>query len=160
MNRVNLVLNHDLFKNYMEQNELAEANRRFCHHNIAHVVDVARIAMLLNLEEEYGIDKEVVYATALLHDIGRHIQYRDDIPHETAGAKLAPEILRECGFSDLETDVIVEAIANHRNKEIKEDKNLNGLLYRADKMSRACYSCKVQQECKWSNEKKNLELIL
>ena len=33
---------------------MAEANRSFCHHDIEHLCAVARIAMLLNMEEKTG----------------------------------------------------------------------------------------------------------
>lgn len=159
MERVNKILNHDLYKEYLERNEQAEAERRFCRHNVGHLLDVARIGMLFNLTEAYGLPEELVYAAALLHDIGRFRQYEDGTPHERASAQLAPQILRECGFDDNETDVITEAIGNHRNAAVLEERNLNGLLYRADKASRACYICAVAQECNWSGRKKNQDLI-
>ncbi|MBO5473103.1 MAG: HD domain-containing protein [Lachnospiraceae bacterium] len=159
MERVNKILNHDLYKEYLERNEQAEAERRFCRHNVGHLLDVARIGMLFNLTEAYGLPEELVYAAALLHDIGRFRQYEDGTPHERASAQLAPQILRECGFDDNETDVITEAIGNHRNAAVLEERNLNGLLYRADKASRACYICAAAQECNWSGRKKNQDLI-
>lgn len=159
MDRINQILNHDLYKSYMEQNEQAEADRRFCRHNVGHLLDVARIGMLLNLEEGYGLPKDLVYGAALLHDIGRFRQYEDGTPHETASAVLAPQILQDCGFEDKEAAVIIEAIRNHRNALVREDRDLNGLLYRADKASRACYVCRVAQECNWSGRKKNQDLI-
>lgn len=160
MDRINKILNHHLYRTYMEQNEQAEANRRFCRHNIGHFLDVARIGMLFNLEEGYGLHKELVYGAALLHDIGRFRQYEDGTPHELASAELAPQILSDCGFDNKETDVIIEAIRNHRNAAVKEKRNLTGLLYRADKASRACYVCSVAKECNWSNRKKNQDLIV
>lgn len=159
MERVDKILNHDLYKEYLERNEQAEAERRFCRHNVGHLLDVARIGMLFNLTEAYGLPEELVYAAALLHDIGRFRQYEDGTPHERASAQLAPQILRECGFDDNETDVITEAIGNHRNAAVLEERNLNGLLYRADKASRACYICAAAQECNWSGRKKNQDLI-
>lgn len=159
MERVNKILNHDLYKEYLERNEQAEAERRFCRHNVGHLLDVARIGMLFNLTEAYGLPEELVYAAALLHDIGRFRQYEDGTPHERASAQLAPQILRECGFDDNETDVIIEAIGNHRNAAVLEERNLNGLLYRADKASRACYICAAAQECNWNGRKKNQDLI-
>ncbi len=48
---------------------------------------------------------------------------------------------------------------NHRNADVREKRDLNGLLYRADKASRACYVCAVARECSWSNRKKNQDLI-
>lgn len=158
--RRNRILNHDLFIRCMKQIEAVEAQRRFCRHNMAHFLDVARLAMLLNTTENLGVEEELVYAAALLHDIGRHIQYENGTPHELASAKLAPDILRDCGFDANETAVIVEAIRAHRKKEAASEPNLNGLLYRADKMSRSCFACEAEGECDWKTGKKNLRLQL
>lgn len=104
------------------------------------------------------ISEELIYATALLHDVGRHLQYREGIPHEKASAKIAPQILQRCGFSRKEEAEIVDAIAHHRDKSIKDEASLRGILYRADKMSRSCFACLAQEQCDWSREKKNMEL--
>lgn len=160
MERINRILKNDLYQEYLAKNNQAEASRRFCHHNMGHFLDVARIAMILNLEEGYGQKKEIIYAAALLHDIGRWMQYEDGTPHEEASVRLAPEILSDCGFWGEESDRILAAIGNHRNAEIKGEKSLSGLLYRADKLSRACFACEMEKECNWKNDKKNLELIL
>lgn len=160
MKRVNRILKLDSYQENLGRNEEAEKERRFCHHDMGHFLDVARIAALLNLEEGYGLSGELIYAAALLHDIGRWQQYKDGTPHEKASAKLAQEMLPDCGFTEKETKEIVAAIANHRNSEIKEDKNLNGLLYRADKKSRACFACRAEKDCNWKKEKKNKTLVI
>lgn len=158
MERVNLILQQDLYREYLEKNNQAEKERKFCRHDMAHFLDVARIAVILNQKEHYGIDDEMIYAAALLHDIGRWKQYEDGTPHERASAALAPAILLKSGFDKKETDAIVLAISNHRNKEIMEQKDLNGLLYRSDKQSRPCFACDMEKECNWKNERKNLLL--
>jgi len=158
VDRIDKILNHDLFLMHLHGNETAEAQRRFCRHNMAHFLDVARIAMILNLEEELGLEKEQIYAAALLHDLGKHIQYDDGTPHEKASAEIAPKILTECGFDNKETDVIISAILSHRDHSVAEEKNLRGILYRADKASRACFSCEAQTECNWKEGKKNLQI--
>lgn len=158
MKRINRILQNDLYQVYLAKNNQAEASRRFCHHNMGHFLDVARIAMILNLEEEYGQEKEFIYAAALLHDIGRWMQYEDGTPHEKASARLAPEILADCGFSEEERERILAAIGNHRNAEVKGEKSLSGLLYRADKLSRPCFICEMEKECDWEKDKKNVEL--
>lgn len=160
MERVNRILKSELYRKYIGKNDEYEIDRKFCRHNMGHFLDVARIAMLLNESEQYGLPKEMIYAAALLHDIGRWKQYKDGTPHEKASAALAPEILRTCGFDEKETDVIIIAVSLHRNEAVKEDKNLNGLLYRADKLSRACFACVMEKECNWKNDKKNRELLL
>ena len=127
---------------------------------MTHFLDVARIALILNMEEDYGIDKELIYAVALLHDIGRWMQYEEGIPHEQASAKLAPEILIKSGFDEKEQKAVLGAILSHRDASVKDEKTLRGLLYRADKLSRACFACKAQEKCDWKAEKKNMRIFL
>lgn len=159
MDRVNKILNHSLFIENLEKNRTAEADRRFCRHDMVHFLDVARIGMVINLEENLKIPRELIYGAALLHDIGKHRQYEEGIPHEQASALIAPEILRDCGFDEKETRVIKEAILAHRNCDVIAEKNLQGVLYRADKASRPCFACGVEQDCNWKGEKKNKELL-
>ena len=158
MDRVNRILQNEKYKVHLEKIRAAEETRLFCCHNMGHFLDVARIAMQLNLQENRGISKELIYATALLHDIGRHVQYADGTPHEQASAVLAPEILEECDFSAEEAAEILYAIANHRNKHIAGQGDLAAIIYRADKLSRACFACDAEKECDWSSSKKNLYL--
>ena len=158
MDRVNRILANDAYKVHLEKINAAEENRLFCCHNMSHFLDVARIAMLLSAKEGIELSKEIVYAVALLHDIGRHVQYADGTPHEKASVALAPEILDACGFDSKEQKVILEAIGNHRNKSIAQDSSLSGIIYRADKLSRPCFACKAEKECDWSKSKKNLYL--
>lgn len=162
MERVNKILDHDLFQLFLEKNRVAEEDRRFCRHDMNHFLDVARLAMILYLQDcgiPYGeISQELIYAAALLHDIGRWKQYRDGTPHEEASAQFASEILADCGFTEDETAQIVTAISNHRNEAVKEKRTLSGILYRADKMSRSCFCCEVERECDWKGRKKNLIL--
>lgn len=158
MERIDKILNHELFLFHLHQNESAEAQRHFCCHNMVHFLDVARIGMIINMEEELGVDKELIYAAALLHDMGKHIQYEDGTPHEIASAEIAPKILVDSGFDDKETCVIVDAILLHRDASIKEEPNLRGILYRGDKASRACFACEAESECNWKEGKKNLRI--
>lgn len=159
MERINRILHHPMFRECMAKNEAAETDRIFCKHDVAHFMDVARIGQIVNLEEAVDLEPELIYAAALVHDIGRHVQYADGTPHEKASAVLAPKILAECGFDDKETGVIVDAVLHHRDVSVKEERNLRGILYRADKLSRACYACKAEAMCDWKKDKKNLEIV-
>ena len=158
MYRVDKILGHALFNECMEKNRAAEADRRFCRHDMVHFLDVARIGRIIALEEHPALSTELIYAAALLHDIGKFRQYNEGIPHEQASAEIAPEILRECGFDEEETGVIVDAILQHRNAGVMQEQNLRGILYRADKASRPCYACEVESECNWKGSKKNLRI--
>ena len=158
MERIDRILKHDLFLYHLHANETAEAQRRFCRHNIVHFLDVARIGMIINLEECLGLDKEWIYAAALLHDMGKHIQYEDGTPHEIASGEIAPKILGDCGFDEEESAMIVDAILSHRDVAAASERNLKGVLYRADKASRSCFACAAEGECNWKDGKKNLQI--
>lgn len=160
MERVNRILEHDGYQECLRKNEAAEKDRRFCRHDMAHFLDVARIAWILNLQEEAGVEQEFIYAAALLHDCGRWRQYEDGTPHEKASAQIAPQILVECGFAEEEQESVLVAIREHRNPKSAETAGLTGLLYRADKLSRSCFSCKAKAECDWPEEKKNRKIRL
>lgn len=159
MDRINKILNHHLFIENLEKNMTAEADRRFCRHDMAHFLDVARIARIINLEEGLGIPEDLIYGAALLHDIGKHRQYEEGIPHEQASALIAPEVLRDCGFDEKETSVITDAILQHRNSEVISERSLRGVLYRADKASRPCFACKAEEDCNWKEGRKNKEIV-
>lgn len=155
MNRIEKILEHPLFLDCLEKNHTAEADRRFCRHNMEHFLDVARIGWILILEEQLAIEKVQIYAAGLLHDIGRFKQYEDGTPHEAAGAELAAVILKDCDFSEEEQKEILTAISGHRKKDKNDLKTLSDVLYRADKLSRPCFHCEAENECNWNQEKRN-----
>lgn len=158
MDRIDRILKYNLFNVCLNKNEAAEKDRIFCRHDMTHFLDVARIGRIINAEEGLGVEVELIYAAALLHDIGKHMQYSEGIPHELASAQLAPGILSDCGFDKKETDVIIDAIRGHRDENSADEKNLKGILYRADKLSRACFCCPAEGGCDWKDGKKNLRL--
>lgn len=158
MNKVNAILNNYKFKEYLIKNQECEKDRVFCRHNLEHFMDVARIAYIMVLENDIDIEKEIIYSAALLHDIGRWKQYIEGIPHEKASYELADNILSECNYMQEEKAIILDAILNHRNEK-NEKGTFNYIFYLSDKISRSCFSCKVQSECKWKEEKKNLKII-
>ena len=158
MERMDKIRNHPLWKESLTQIEKLEADRIFCKHDTVHFLDVARIAYIEILEKHLDIPKAWVYAAALLHDIGRHLQYTQGIPHEKAGAELAEVILKDCGFAEAEWGPILRAIDSHREKGTAQADDLAGVIYRADKASRSCMFCHAAEECNWSDEKKNLSL--
>lgn len=155
MDRIDRLIKNDDYRRCMESVERAEKERRFCLHGIEHGLDVARISYIINLENQLGYDKEVIYAMALLHDIGRAKEYADNMPHHEAGAEIAGNILRQSGFDEREIGDICQAIASH--KKPCEDKvcGLKQLLYSADKLSRSCFDCKAYSDCYWSEATKN-----
>ncbi len=159
MDRVNRILHHEKYKDYIARINKAEKDRQFCCHNMGHFLDVARLAVILDQTEGYRQEKELIYGAVLLHDIGRWMEYEDGISHEKASVMLAPEILDDCGFSEEEKSNILAAIGSHRDGDIKTQKSLSGLIYRADKMSRPCFACAAEHLCDWKQNKKNGRII-
>lgn len=180
MERINRIIKHKLYLEYIEKIKVHEKDRIFCKHDTVHFMDVCRLAEIdwlkqqitaADLEDFRSLDKsdldsdgisnarELIYAAGLLHDIGRWQEYEQGIRHEIASSILAPAILVDCGFTEGEIKEIVLAISNHRNSGIKEEVSLSGYLYRADKKSRPCFLCEAEKECDWSAEKKNLRII-
>lgn len=146
MQKINSILNDPEFLDYLKKNQEAEADRIYCRHDMAHFLDVSRIAWILSLEENRGIEKEILYAAGLLHDIGRWMEYESGVDHATASGKLAAGILKNCGFSEAEIKEILAAIEGHREK--KHTSPLADILYRADKFSRNCVLCNARITCK------------
>jgi len=157
LERVNAILRHPAFVAEIERLDEFEKSRPFCGHGMDHLLDVARIALILNFETGFPADIEPVYAAALLHDSGRAKQYEDGTPHEYESARIAAGILPECGFDSSETAVISDAILAHRTGSDYERFGIAEHLYHADKLSRRCFYCAAREDCNW--ELKNQQLM-
>ncbi len=146
MDRINCLLEDEEFQIFLKKNSELEVNRIFCHHDITHLLDVCRIAMIINYERELKIEKELIYAAGLLHDIGRWVEYENGRDHAEVSAELALPLLKRCKFTNSEIEEITLAIRSHRKKEHESD--LSAILYEADKSSRLCFNCDAKDKCK------------
>ena len=154
MERVDRICRHPLWRRCLAVIAEQEQNRPYCRHNIAHLTDVARLAWIENLERGLGVPGALIYAAALVHDLGR--AGTDGSAHEQAGLAPAREILDGCGFTPSERDAVLEAVSRHRDPETARHDNLAALLYRADKASRLCLFCPSEPDCNWTADRKNL----
>lgn len=160
MERIKKLILNPKYKEYIEKNYKAEKERKFCHHDIEHFLSVGRIMYIRVLEEKLNFSKEIIYATALLHDIGRFKEYEYGISHDIASAEIANELLKNCGFQREEIDLITTAIMGHRGSNNNDSRSsLGELLYMADKSSRNCEFCAAFSDCNWSDDKKLMHLI-
>lgn len=188
MPRVDAVWNHPLYQERYRALQRAERDRVFCGHDLQHFLDVARIAWTVLLERAVGdatakamrdgrdgggaasypeAARDVVYAAALLHDMGRADEYETGEPHDVAGTRIAAEILgtveQDKRFSSSECERILAAIAHHRTGAAPAfgasgpDALADALRY-ADKAARACYACSARELCNWPDGKKNLTI--
>lgn len=186
MERVNRIWNHPFYQECLGKIKDCEQDRPFCRHTPEHFLDVARLTYLMALEKTMSAprnmtspqtmgqsqtefsaqtnpssrntppNKELIYAAALLHDIGRFRQYEEGIPHDEASVEIAEQLIPACGFTEEESAVITAMIASHRKKDNPD--SLNALFYKADKLSRNCFACPAEKDCNWTAEKKNMEI--
>ena len=168
MPRVDAIWANSLFQENLTAIETAEAHRAYCRHGSSHLLDVARVAWIINLENGLGLAQDVVYAAALLHDIGRAAEYSAGISHDAAGAEIARRILGtvvpEQRFSSAEVDAIVEAVRGHRADDARAvqseassmSSRLAAVIAEADHRSRPCFACAALATCYWAEEKKNM----
>lgn len=160
MKRVNFILADEQYRVYLLKNRALEEYRQFCNHNIEHMLSVARITYLLLLEEGCRlISREMAYAAGLLHDIGRWKEYQDGTDHALYSAKLAGPILERAGFHHAEKELIVRAVAQHRNKSGSEEHRspLSRALCKADATARLCFDCTVLDECRYANTRPHMQ---
>lgn len=183
MPRIESLMASREFQYYISKIEKLEQDRIYCGHDIDHLLSVARIMYIINLEDGLGLDKELIYAVGLLHDIGRVDEYEKGIDHHVASCKIADKLMQDAGFSSKEIDISLYAIDRHRSckeevatcgTENNSPKNENpknenqdnkrqrlaDLLRYVDKKSRLCYYCGTRDTCKWSDDKKNKRLLI
>ncbi len=156
--RVTSIICHPVFVERLNIIEKKEKDRIFCKHGLEHLTDVARIAMIINLSDDLGFERDVVCAAAYLHDIGRS----EEGNHEENGVKISESILAECGYNRQEVNIIADAILKHRqeNKGFENDKgDITSLIAKADKLSRNCFSCSARNECYWDEKMKNKRIF-
>lgn len=152
--RYNRIVRNEEFNRLLDEIEALEADRIYCRHGLEHLLDVARISYIQVLEDGLDYDKNILYAAALLHDIGRAAEYRGAGSHDEAGAAIAEGILRDCGYAESEIKLIQKAIRGHGEEG---GSGLADLLHRSDKASRMCFRCKAADTCKWKVKNEGIE---
>ena len=145
MTRVQAIWQHPLYQKHLTALTRLEADRIFCRHTPEHFLDVARLTYIFALERNLDCSRELIYCTALLHDIGRAEQYTNGIPHDEAGVSIAGQILSDLNFT--------EDRSSNEYLPI-----LSQIIYEADKKSRNCFLCSAEKECYWAPEKKNMTI--
>lgn len=170
MQRVDNILGNATYRELMDVIRIKEKDRIFCCHGLDHCLDVARIAYIISLEaaesrldpeqpEQKGyIAREIIYAAALLHDVGRADPEETGLEHHILSVRFAKKILQQSGFGDAEQAMICEAIGSH-NTDGAEKNGLAYILYKADKLSRNCFDCAASGQCYWPDQERNKGII-
>jgi uncharacterized protein len=163
MTKYNRILYNDDFNVLLQRLGTLESSRRFCRHGFSHLTDVCRIAYIIALENNLGLDKDIIYGAGLLHDIGRVAEYENGLPHNEQSAEAARTILKECEYNEDEIETICQAIMCHRSdselEKALQKPDLAAVLKKADRLSRNCFYCPVCNECKWSENQRNKGIV-
>ena len=155
MARFNQLLDHEDYINHMEKIDVFEKERLFCKHGFEHGLNVARIAYAYLLENGEMLPKESVYAAALLHDIGRWIEYGTGEDHAEASARLSLPLLEACSFNLDDIQLILQGIREHRRHHEDHLTLLGKALALADDWSRDCRHCSGQALCNKYHQRMN-----
>lgn len=158
MERIRTLLEHPYYRSCLQEIEQLEHDRIYCRHGLSHLLDVARIAALLAADRKASYPRDVIYAAALLHDLGRLKQYTTGQPHAEAGIAMAQDILQDTAFTPQEQAEILEAIGGHQTGAAPD--SLTQLLYEADEASRMCFACPAAETCYWPEERRNHTVLL
>lgn len=106
-------------------------------HNLDHVFRVHKLCLFI-ANHEKDVDLEVLIPAALLHDIARVKESKDntgEIDHAVLGAEMAGEILKSLDYSNNEIDKIKHCITSHRFRSGNEPKTIEAkILFDADKL--------------------------
>ena len=104
-------------------------------HDSEHVYRVLYLALdIAGTEPE--ADRDTVIAAALLHDVGRSAQLRDQtLDHALVGADMAEAFLRERGYDEAFLRHVGDCIRSHRFRRARPPKTVEAkILFDADKL--------------------------
>lgn len=104
-------------------------------HDALHVRRVLYLALEL-AETEENVDREVLIAACLLHDVGQAEEMHDPaVRHAAAGAVKAERFLIENGFGEAFANKVARSIAAHSfGTAVERDSIESKLLFDADKL--------------------------
>lgn len=158
MERIQPVLQHPMYRDALQRIDALEHDRIYCRHGLPHLLDVARMAALLAVDRGAAYPRDVIYAAALLHDVGRLKQYTTGQPHAQAGIPLAAEILRDTAFTAEEQAEILQAVGQHQTGAAPD--SLAQIIFEADHASRMCFACPAADSCYWPEGQRNHTVLL
>ncbi|HHV60922.1 MAG TPA: HD domain-containing protein [Clostridiaceae bacterium] len=103
-------------------------------HDSQHIYRVLYYA--LDIASSYNVDKDVLIAACLLHDIGREAQFRNpENDHAIVGADMAYEFLIQIGWPEDKAQHVKECIFTHRYRNNNQPESTEAkILFDADKL--------------------------
>jgi uncharacterized protein len=103
-------------------------------HDCQHIYRVLYFA--LDVANEFNIDKDVLIAASLMHDIGRDAQFKNQkCDHAIVGAYMAYNYLLEIGWDEIKAAHVRDCIATHRFRNSNPPESIEAkILFEADKL--------------------------
>lgn len=106
-------------------------------HNLDHVFRVYKLCLLIS-ESEKDVDLEILIPAALLHDIARVEESKDQsgkIDHAVLGSEMAEGILLDLAYDREQIEQIKHCIRTHRFRTGNEPKTIEAkILFDSDKL--------------------------
>jgi len=122
---------------YRKIKEIVEKELSCSAHNMEHVKRVYNLCINL-AKDEPGIDLDILKTAALLHDIARVREDKDNsgiIDHSILGAEMSKKILKDLGYSEEKIEKINHCIITHRFRSENEPITKEAkILFDADKL--------------------------
>jgi uncharacterized protein len=103
-------------------------------HDCQHIYRVLYSA--LDIANDYYVDKEVLIAASLLHDIGREAQFHNHkLDHAIIGSDMAYDYLQQIGWSEYKAQHVKDCISKHRYRNSNPPISIEAkILFDADKL--------------------------
>lgn len=103
-------------------------------HDAGHIYRVLHAALVLSAQEK-NVDRDVLIAAALLHDVGREEQFRTGESHASIGARMAAGFLAGRGEEKVFIEHVCACIRTHSFRKNDPPASVEAqLLYDADKL--------------------------
>lgn len=122
---------------YKEIKEIVQKELTCAAHSLDHVFRVYNLCLLISKYEK-DVDMEVLIPAALLHDIARVKESKDntgEVDHAVLGSIMAEDILRNLHYNEEKIEKIKHCISAHRFRTGNEPKTIEAkILFDADKL--------------------------
>ncbi len=102
-------------KKYIADNIFPQYSKNDKGHGLLHILEVIRRSFALNQNLALGLDKNMIYAIASCHDLGKYIN--SDIHEKIAAETFIKDENMRRFFSDNQRTIIKEAIEDHRSSK-------------------------------------------
>ncbi|MDO4283177.1 MAG: HD domain-containing protein [Clostridia bacterium] len=127
-------VNEDL-KKYIKNDIFPKYDLNDKGHGIIHIIEVIRRSFALNDTLKLGLDKNMIYAIASYHDLGKYIN--SDIHEKIAADVFINDANMNRFFTNQQRIIIKEAIEDHRSSKEGNPRTIYGeLISSADRNTR------------------------